>query len=146
MPIIALEFHAPPEPAHCAPLAFRRRHCSPNVTFSTVSAPVCQKCFIFPMDFHDSYLSLISLILHRCCGAMNPMISRTWRLCVAKSNNVSKRILQILIFTYVRPLQILLPPMVLATLSILHQNAIKVATREAWQNYHGIHFVLPYTQ
>ena len=26
---------------------------SPNVTFSTISAPACQKCYIFPMNFKD---------------------------------------------------------------------------------------------
>ena len=94
------------------------------------------------MDFHDSYLSPISLTLHRCSGAMNPMISRTWRLCVGQNINGSQWILTILRCTHVRPCNILLPPMVLPSFSSWHQNAIKVATRQDWQNCHGIHFVI----
>ena len=53
--------------------------CSPNVTNIMVSAPVGQKCFIFPMFFNNSHLSRISSILHRSARCMKHMLSRTCR-------------------------------------------------------------------
>ena len=48
--------------------------CSPNLTISNVFAPTCREFIIFPIYFNDSYLHMISLILHRCSRAMNSMV------------------------------------------------------------------------
>ena len=72
-------------------LFFSKFH--PGATFSTISAPGCPRTHIFPMDFNYFELSPISLILHRCSGATNPMVPRTLRLCAAQNNYVSQWIL-----------------------------------------------------
>ena len=61
--------------------------CSPNVTFSIVSAPVGQKTYIFPMNFNNFYLGQISSILHRSDRCMKPMVWRT-RWFVAVKNAI----------------------------------------------------------
>ena len=117
MLINALEFHAPPEPVVVVHLPVVVAGCSPNVTFSIISAPVGQKCFIFPMDFNNSYLRLISSILDRSARCMIPVVPRTCRFCGAKNDTNSQRILTILLFLVMRPSKILLPPLVLDTFS-----------------------------
>ena len=76
--------------------------CYPNVMFSTVFAPARHECFIFLMNFNDSCLNPISLMLHRCSGAMNSMVLRTLRLCVARNFDDFRYILTIMFFAHVR--------------------------------------------
>ena len=59
--------------------------CSPNVTFSTVSAPVCQKTYIFHTNFNNSGLGPISSVLHRCARITFPMVWRTRRFVAVKN-------------------------------------------------------------
>ena len=89
--------------------------CSPNVMVSNVSASVCQKCPIFYINLKDSYLSSISLILHRCCRAMDSMVLRTWRSCMAHNVYDFQYIFHILLFAHVRCFKILLLANVRAT-------------------------------
>ena len=91
--------------------------CSPNVIISNVFAPACQERLIFPMNFHDSCLSPISLILHRCSRAMNSMALRTSRFCMAHNVSYFQYILKILLFAHVRCFKMLLLACVLATFS-----------------------------
>ena len=83
--INALIFLVPAEPVVVVHLLVVAAGCSPNVTNIMVSAPACQKCFIFPMDFNNFHFSPISLILHRSARCMNPMLSRTCRFGVVKN-------------------------------------------------------------
>ena len=121
MPINALEFHEAPEGVVVVRLPLVAAWCSPNVTFSTISAPVGQKCFIFPMDFNNSYLRPISSILHRCARSMIPMVWRTCRFCAFKNETSFQRISTISLYHDLCPSKILFSPMVLATFSRLHQ-------------------------
>ena len=91
--------------------------CSPNVTFSTVSAPVCQKTYIFAMNFNNSCLSPISSILHRCARVTFPMVWRTRRFVAVKNAIYYQRFLTISLFANMRPSKFLLSPLVLATFS-----------------------------
>ena len=115
--IISNEFWYPPEPPFVLHLFPSDAACSPNVTFSTVSALARQECFIFPMNFNDSCLSQISLILHRCSRAMNSMVLRTSRFCMAHNVSYFQYILNNLLFAHVRCFKMLLLACVLATFS-----------------------------
>ena len=121
MPINALEFHESPQRVVAPHLPVVAAGCSPNVTFSTISAPVGQKCFIFPMDFNNSYLRQISSILDRCARIMFSMVWRTCRFCAFKNDTYFQRISTISLYHDLWPSKILFPPMVLATFSSLHQ-------------------------
>ena len=59
---IVLKHRYPAEPVRCTSPLFRRRDCSPNAMFSIVSAPACQKRYIFQLNFNNSYLRSISSI------------------------------------------------------------------------------------
>ena len=120
MPINAQEFHDPAEPVVVPHLFLVAAGCSPNVTFSIISAPVCQKWYIFPMDFNNSYLRPISSILDRCARSMIPMVWRTCRICAFKNDTYFKRISTISLFHDLWPSKIFFSPMVLATFSSLH--------------------------
>ena len=54
--IISMESRDPLEGAFVLRLLPGGAASSPNALFSKVSAPACQKCYIFPMDFNDSHL------------------------------------------------------------------------------------------
>ena len=93
----------------------RRICCAPNLIISNVFAPACQECLIFQMNFDDSYLSSISLILHRCSRAMNCMVLRTWRSCMDHNVYDPRSMLNILLFAHVRCFKMLLLANVWAT-------------------------------
>ena len=93
---------------------------SPNVTFSTVSAPACRKWHIFPMNFNNSYLRRISSIFDRCARCRIPMVWRTCRFGAFKNDTYFQRISTISLFHYMWPSKIMFSPMVLATFSRLH--------------------------
>ena len=93
------------------------RGCSPNVTFSIVSAPACQKTYIFQTNFNNSCLSPISSILHRCARITFPMVWRTRRFVVVKHAIYYKGFLTISLFPNMRPSKFLFSPLVLATFS-----------------------------
>ena len=90
--INAWKFHAPPEPVVVVRLPPAAAGCSPNLSFSTISAPVCQKFFILSMDFNNSYLRPISSILDRCARIMFSMVWRTCRFCAFKNDTYFQRI------------------------------------------------------
>ena len=94
--------------------------CAPNLIISNVFAPACQECLIFPMNFDNSYVSSISLILHRCSRAMNSMVLRTWRSCMAHHVYDFHYIFNILLFAHVRCFKILLLANVWATMVDMH--------------------------
>ena len=120
MLINALKNHEPAERAFVVHLSGPPAECSPNLTFSTVSAPVCQNWYIFPMDFNNLYLRLISSIFDRCARITFPMVWRTCRFCGVKNDTYFLWILTILLLPVLRPLKILLLPLVLDTFSDLH--------------------------
>ena len=130
MPINALEFQYPPECVVVVRLPAAAAGCSPNLTFSTVSAPVCQKWYIFPMKFNNFHVRLISSILHRCARITFPMVWRTCRFCGVKNDTYFKWILTILLLPVMWPSTILLLPMVLDTLFDLHQFHIIITTHD----------------
>ena len=90
---------------------------SPNVTFSTVSAPACQKSHIFPMNFNNSYLRPISWIFDRCARCRIPMVWRTCRFWHVRNDTYFQRILTISLFAIMWPSKFLLLPMVWGTFS-----------------------------
>ena len=75
----------PAEPARVVVPYRRRCNCSPNVTFSTVSAPACKKYRIFQTNFINSCLGPISSLSHRCARITFPMVWRTRRFVVVKN-------------------------------------------------------------
>ena len=95
----------------------RRRGCSPNVTFSTVSAPACQKTYIFQTYFNNSCLGPISSILHRCARVTFPMVWRTRRFVAVRNAIYYNGFLTISLFANMRPSKFLFSPLVLATFS-----------------------------
>ena len=99
--------------------------CSPNVTFSTVSAPVCQKTYVFPTNFNNSYVSLISSILHRSARSTFLVVARTCRFCGVKNDTNFQWILTISLFADVWPSKFLFSPMVLDTFSFCF-NFLKI--------------------
>ena len=86
MLINALKNHEPPEPVAVVHLLFLPSDCSQNITFSIVSAPVCQKTYIFQTNFNNSCLGPISLVLHRCARITFPMVWRTRRFLLFFNN------------------------------------------------------------
>ena len=91
-----------------------------TLRFPMFPAPVDQKCFIFQMDFNNSYLRQISSILDRCARCMIPMVWRTCRFSAFKNDTNFQRISTISLFHDMGPSKILFSPMVLATFSRLH--------------------------
>ena len=104
-----------------APWFWTKNHsfcnCSKYVTFSTVSAPACQKWYIFPMNFNNSYLRQISSIFDRCARCRIPMVWRTCRFWVVRNDTYFKRILTIPLFAILWPSKFLLLPVVSGTFS-----------------------------
>ena len=126
MLINALEFHEPPECAVVVRLPVVAAGCSPNVMFSTISAPVGQKCFIFPMDFNNSYLRPISSILDRCARIMFSMVWRTCRFGAFKHDTYFKRISTLSLYLDMWHSKNLFPQMVLATFSNFERRKLDI--------------------
>ena len=117
MRIKYLQSRYPPEPVIVLRLFAGDVACSPNIIISNVFAPVCQERVIFPMNFNDSCLSPISLILHRCFRPMKSMVLRTSRFCMAHIVSYFQYILKILLFAHVRCFKMLILACGLATFS-----------------------------
>ena len=130
MLINALKNRYPAEPAFVVHLSGPPAGCSPNLTFSTVSAPVCQKWYIFPMKFNNFHVRLISSILHRCARITFPMVWRTCRFCGVKNDTYFQWILTILLLPVMWPSKILLLPLVLDTFLDLHQFFIIITIHD----------------
>ena len=90
------------------------RHCT---MFSNVSAPVCQTWLVFFLDFNDSYLSPVALILHRCFLAMNSIVSHACRLGTAHNVYDFQLILALCFCFHVHCVNMLLLANVLVTCS-----------------------------
>ena len=130
MLINALKNNEPAERLVVAHLSGPPAGCSPNLTFSTVSAPVCQKWYIFPMKFNNFHVRLISSILHRCARITFPMVWRTCRFRGVKNDTYFQWILTILLLPVLRPLKILILPLVLGTFFDLHQFYIIITIHD----------------
>jgi hypothetical protein len=128
--INALKNHDPAERVFVVRLSGPPAGCSPNLTFSTVSAPVCQKWYIFPMKFNNFHVRLISSILHRCARITFPMVWRTCRFCGVKNDTYFQWILTILLLPVMWPSKILLLPLVLDTFFDLHQFYIIITIHD----------------
>ena len=118
--INALKTEYPPERVVAVHIVFLPSDCSQNVTFLIVSAPACQKWYIFQLNFNNSYLRPISSILDRCARCMIPMVWRTCRFGAFKNDTFFKRISIIPLYRDMWPSKILFSPMVLATFWRLH--------------------------
>ena len=118
MLINALKIRVPAEGVVAVHLLFQSNDCLPNVTFSIVSAPVCQKTYIFQANFNNSCLGPISSILHRCARVMFPMVWRTRRFVAVRNAIYYQRFLTIPLLAHMRASKFLFSPLVLATFSI----------------------------
>ena len=112
-----MEPHGPPERVVVLHLVFVSSDRSPNVMFSSVSAPACQKCNTFQMNFNNSYLSQISWIFDRCARCRTPMVWRKCRFWHVRNDTYFKRFLTISHLAIMWPSKFLLPPLVSSTFS-----------------------------
>ena len=102
----------PPRTCCCAPPTCFSSDRSPNVMFSTVSAPACQKCYILQMNFNNSYLLQISSIFDRCARCTIPMVWRKCRFWHVRNDTYFQWILTISLFAIMWPSKFLLLPLV----------------------------------
>ena len=112
----------------CAPPVGRRRCLlSKHYVFQCVCAGVPR----MPYISNDIWRFLFELHLHRCSRAMNCMVLRTWRSCMAHNVYDSQSILTNLFVAHVRCFKILLLANVWATFL----NSIEKADVKNWRYF-----------
>ena len=103
---------------------------------------LARKYTYFQCFFNNSYLTLISSILHRSARCMISMVSRTCRFVATRNALYFQCVLTILLFGVMSTSRIVLSPMVLDTLSKRHQFCIIILFRNHLRNSRYSNFSL----